>query len=88
MKRATRGHCKTERDITEQKQAQDELAVSEARYRTLFNSMIEGFCILEMVFDARGEPVDGRFLEVNPAFESKRVAEREGQTRARPRPRS
>jgi signal transduction histidine kinase/ActR/RegA family two-component response regulator len=41
----------------------------DARYRTLFETLIEGFCTIEMVFDAVGKPVDYRFLEVNPAFE-------------------
>jgi PAS domain S-box-containing protein len=42
---------------------------SEARYRTLFETLIEGFCTIEMIFDASGKPVDYRFLEINPAFE-------------------
>ena len=42
---------------------------SEARYRTLFETLIEGFCTIEMIFDANGKPVDYRFLEINPAFE-------------------
>ncbi len=42
---------------------------SEARYRTLFDTLIEGFCTIEMIFDANGKPVDYRFLEINPAFE-------------------
>src|ERR1700684_794075 len=42
---------------------------SEALYRTLFETMIEGFCTIEMIFDANGKPVDYRFLEINPAFE-------------------
>src|SRR6266850_718360 len=42
---------------------------SEARYRTLFETLIEGFCTIEMIFDAGGKPVDYRFLEINPAFE-------------------
>ena len=42
---------------------------SEARYRTLFDTLIEGFCTIEMIFDAGGNPVDYRFLEINPAFE-------------------
>ena len=44
------------------------LRQSEERYRTLFNTLIEGFCIIEMVFNARDRPVDYRFLEVNLAF--------------------
>ena len=42
---------------------------SEARYRILFETLIEGFCTIEMIFDASGRPVDYRFLEINPAFE-------------------
>ena len=42
---------------------------SEARYKTLFETLIEGFCTIELIFDANGKPVDYRFLEINPAFE-------------------
>jgi PAS domain S-box-containing protein len=42
---------------------------SEARYRILFETLIEGFCTIEMIFDANRKPVDYRFLEINPAFE-------------------
>jgi PAS domain S-box-containing protein len=42
---------------------------SEARYRTLFDSIDEGFCVIEVLFEEAGKPVDYRFIEVNPAFE-------------------
>jgi PAS domain S-box-containing protein len=42
---------------------------SDARYRQLFDTLIEGFCTIEVLFDASGKPVDYRFLEINPAFE-------------------
>lgn len=42
---------------------------SEARYRTLFESMDQGFCIIEKVAGAPGEPSDFRYLTANPAFE-------------------
>ena len=42
---------------------------AEALYRQLFDTLIEGFCTIEMIFDERGQPVDYRFLEINPAFE-------------------
>jgi PAS domain S-box-containing protein len=41
----------------------------EEKYRSLFESIDEGFCMVEMIFDERDRPVDYRFLEVNPAFE-------------------
>ena len=48
---------------------QDALRSSEARYRTLFEAIDEGFCIVEMIFNSQGLPSDYRFLETNPAFE-------------------
>jgi PAS domain S-box-containing protein len=42
---------------------------SEDKYRTLFESIDEGFCVIEVLFDADGLPADYVFLEVNPAFE-------------------
>ena len=32
-------------------------------------SVDEGFCVCEMIWDAKGKPIDYRFLEVNPVFE-------------------
>jgi len=46
-----------------------DLNENEEKYRTLFNSIDEGFCIIEMIFDSKDKPVDYRFLEINPAFE-------------------
>jgi PAS domain-containing protein len=42
---------------------------SEVLYRGLFDSMDEGFCIIEMIFDPDGEPADSLFLETNAAFD-------------------
>ncbi len=56
-------------NITEKKRAEEALTESETRYRTLFESMSEGFCIIEAILDDNGRGVDHRFLEVNPAFE-------------------
>jgi len=63
------GASKIARDITERKRAQEAVRRSEAQYRTLFDTLIEGFCTIEVIFDGAGKPVDYRFLEINPAFE-------------------
>ncbi|MHC5716589.1 MAG: PAS domain S-box protein [Nostoc sp.] len=57
------------RNVTEQIQTTATLRQSEERYRTLFESIDEGFCIVEVLFDENDTPLDYRFLEINPAFE-------------------
>jgi PAS domain S-box-containing protein len=47
----------------------DTMKASEDKYQILFNSIDEGFCIIEVIFDNKGKPIDYRFLEINPAFE-------------------
>jgi len=59
----------TNTDIEELRQVEQKLRESEARYRTLFESMTEGFALHEILCDEQGRPCDYRFLDVNPAFE-------------------
>ena len=45
-------------------------AEAEEKYRILFDSIDEGFCVVEVLFDESGcKAFDYRFLEVNPTFE-------------------
>ncbi|MBW7863511.1 MAG: PAS domain S-box protein [Candidatus Hydrogenedentes bacterium] len=50
------------RDITEHRRLEQE-------YERLFQEMLDGFALHEIICDELGAPVDYRFLAVNPAFE-------------------
>lgn len=56
-------------DNTRRKQAEDTLKKSERKFRLLFNEMLSGFALHEIICDHDGKPVDYRFLSVNGAFE-------------------
>ncbi|MFD1139881.1 PAS domain S-box protein [Larkinella insperata] len=56
-------------DITDKKQAEQALRRSEEKYRLLFSSIGEGFCLIELRFNDHGQAVDFRFLDINPSFE-------------------
>lgn len=51
----------------ERSRAIQRLSDSEMRYRTLFESMDEGFILGEVIFDEAGRPIDICYLESNPA---------------------
>jgi signal transduction histidine kinase/GAF domain-containing protein/CheY-like chemotaxis protein len=70
-------------DVTERKRAEQTLSDSEARYRSLFSSIDAGFCVIEVIFDDEQKPLDFRFLEVNPAFESQTGIRNAGGRRVR-----
>ncbi len=41
----------------------------EIRYQMLFNEMLDGYALHEIIWDAKRNPVNYRFLSLNPAFE-------------------
>jgi two-component system, chemotaxis family, CheB/CheR fusion protein len=55
-------------DISERKRQEEALQESEEKYRTLFNSMDEGYTLVEMIFDTDKTPLDYRFVQINPTF--------------------
>ncbi len=57
------------RDVTLRKQVEKALEQSERKYRSLFDTMHEGFALLEMIYDQDHLPCDFRYIDVNPAFE-------------------
>lgn len=63
---ALKAHAAT--DVSRRKEAETALADSEERYRTLFNSMDEGFCIIEFFDGPHGPLSDYIHIEANPAY--------------------
>src|ERR1017187_7796743 len=66
---AVRGVIINSRDITERRRMTGALRASEQQYRGLFESMLEGFALCEILCNKDGKPYDFRYLEVNSAFE-------------------
>ncbi|WP_138484587.1 PAS domain S-box protein [Dyadobacter bucti] len=71
------GVTATTADITSRKNAEaeiirlkDEIAQkTEDKYRSIFNAIEEGYCLVEVILNDDGKPVDEVFLEMNPAYE-------------------
>jgi PAS domain S-box-containing protein len=53
----------------ERARAEEELARSEEKYRTLFGSIDEGFCLVEVIFNGENRAIDYQFIEINAVFE-------------------
>ncbi|MDO8881183.1 MAG: ATP-binding protein [Coriobacteriia bacterium] len=57
------------RDQTDERTAREILRESAQRYRELFDNILDGFAVHEVIVDEDGAPCDYRFISVNPAFE-------------------
>lgn len=56
-------------DITKQKKAEEELKKSEEKFRGLYDTMDEGVCLHEMVYNKAGNPINYKIIDINPAYE-------------------
>lgn len=65
---AITGAVSVVRDITEHRAVEVAARENEARYRQLFENMLNGMAYCRMLFDDQGRPHDFIFLEVNAAF--------------------
>ncbi|MBO9683302.1 MAG: PAS domain-containing protein, partial [Flavisolibacter sp.] len=73
------GVATTIRDITSRKKAEEEILrlkdeiaqKATDKYYSLFNSIDEGFCLVEVLLDNNGKPVDLLYLEANEAYRRK-----------------
>lgn len=55
-------------DIGERKQIQKALMQSENKFHALYLAMNEGVALHEIIYDDKGQAIDYRILEVNPAY--------------------
>jgi|GEM_PF-1219847 len=71
------------RDVTQYMEAKAKQEKSEKNYKMLFDKMMNGFFVIEPVFDDNQKLQDVRFLDVNPIFEklfNKKASEILGKT--------
>ena len=70
LSRQLRGALASERLTRRQAEsAREQLRESKEMYQALFDSIDEGFCVVEVLFDDADNALDYRFLEINRVFE-------------------
>jgi len=57
------------RDISERKRAQQRIFESQAKYRSLFMNLHNGYAYFNIISDDKGSPKDLKFIEINEMFE-------------------
>ncbi len=56
--------------IVQRMHAEESLRRSQKQYRMLFDRMLDGYALHEIICDDDGRAIDYRFLDINPAFET------------------
>lgn len=64
------GAIESIRDITEWKKAENSLRSSEEKFHSLYDNMLEGVALHELVYDESGRAIEYRIMDVNSRFES------------------
>jgi len=62
----------------ERRQAEVLLKENETKYRSLFNSINDGFCLHELVYNQSGTAIDYKIIDVNPKYEEILKIKKEG----------
>lgn len=68
-------------DSTERRLAEEALLENEKKYRSLFETMVEGVALHHLEYGPNGEAIDYRLVDLNPAFERQtgyKISESEG----------
>ncbi len=55
-------------NVTEHKRMEAEISQTKENYKLLFENMISGVVVQEILYDDKGEPFDAKYVEVNDAF--------------------
>ncbi len=69
MKASNQSRLELQNEIAERELSEEALKKSEEKIRLLFDEMLSGFALHEIICDPSGKPADYRFLSVNAAFE-------------------
>lgn len=59
----------TVEDITQFTNTVEALRDSEEKYRLLFENMLNGLILFEVIKDKKGKPIDGKYLDINKSAE-------------------
>ncbi|MFA6271816.1 MAG: PAS domain-containing protein [Patescibacteria group bacterium] len=56
-------------NVTKETNEKRNLQFTEQKYKYLFDNMVDGFTVNELIYDGKNNPIDYKFLEINNSFE-------------------
>lgn len=66
--KSIRGVIASIEDITDSIETSSKLEKQEQQYKLMFDNMISGFALHEIITDDEGKPIDYKVLDINPAY--------------------